>query len=271
MSDSDSKAVKGGEFGESFSDLMKKVVEKQLEEGNAGLEDVLDAADGETGAEQKEEAPQDQNPKERIMAMLAKQQAHQQAAAAPETEAASSEPEAAAAPEEPVYVRPAEIPVFDWKEKEEPVVENYEPVSEVGVISPTTTINGTVSSKGHIRIEGGVIGDIFAYGDIKVTGKVAGDIEGGNIELGGCVVDGDIKARGDVTIGKDSTLSGNMHGELITIDGKIKGNIDAVKGAHMSGTSVVRGSITAPTLSMHAGAELQGKVDVARDDADQGL
>jgi cytoskeletal protein CcmA (bactofilin family) len=163
-----------------------------------------------------------------------------------------------------------EAPIFDWKAgeraAEQAAAESYQPVSEVGVISSTTTINGTVSSKGHIRVEGGVIGDIFAYGDIQVTGKVAGDIEGGNIGLGGCVVDGDIKARGDITVGKDSVLSGNVNGQMITIDGRIKGNITALKGAHMSSSSIVKGSITAPTLSVNAGAGFQGKVDVSKTD-----
>ena len=231
MSDIEDKVIqKGSDLGESFSDLMKKVVEKQLEEENAITEDLneaiseLDALEEKTGSD-----------------VIIKSE-----------EAANS--------------KPIEVPVFEWKEAEKPVVENFQPVSEVGVISTQTTINGTVSSKGHIRIEGNVIGDVFAYGDVKVTGKVAGDIEGGNIELGGCIVDGDVKARGDVNIGKDSTLSGNMNGQLITIDGKIKGNVEASKGAHMSSTSLVKGSITSPTLSMSAGAELQGKVNVAKDD-----
>lgn len=241
MSD-ENKVTKGSELGESFSDLMKKVVEKQLEEGNTSPEDLsgeiseIDAL--------LEEAEQN-------MAVL---------------EAAGQESDFIIKSEDAVTARPVEMPVFEWNEEEKPVVENYEPVSEVGVISQNTTINGNVSSKGHIRIEGGVIGDVFAYGDIKVAGKVAGDIEGGNIELENCIVEGDINARGDVSIGKDSTLSGNMNGQLITIDGKIKGNIAAVKGAHMSSTSLVKGSITAPTLSMSAGAELQGKVDVAKEE-----
>ncbi|HYE67262.1 MAG TPA: polymer-forming cytoskeletal protein [Anaerovoracaceae bacterium] len=231
MSDIEDKVIqKGSDLGESFSDLMKKVVEKQLEEENAITEDLseaiseLDALEEKTGSD-----------------VIIKSE-----------EAANS--------------KPIEVPVFEWKEAEKPVVESFQPVSEVGVISTMTTINGTVSSKGHIRIEGNVIGDVFAYGDVKVTGKVAGDIEGGNIELGGCIVDGDVKARGDVNIGKDSTLSGNMSGQLITIDGKIKGNVEASKGAHMSSTSLVKGSITSPTLSMSAGAELQGKVNVSKDD-----
>ena len=233
MSDLDNKVMKGSELGESFSDLMKKVVEKQLEEENAHSEGI-DGSPAEKSVQEEEGSE-----------VILKSE-----------EAAGS-------------VKPAEVPVFEWKEEEKPpVAENYQPVSEVGVISTKTTINGTVSSKGHIRIEGNVIGDVFAYGDIKVTGKVAGDIEGGNIELGGCIVDGDIKARGDVSIGKDSTLSGNMNGQLITIDGKIKGNIEAQKGAHMSSTSVVKGSIIAPTLSMSAGAELQGKVNVSKEDTE---
>lgn len=231
MSDIDDKVIqKSSDLGESFSDLMKKVVEKQLEEENAFTEDLSDA------------------PSE---------------IAAPEEKTAS---DIIIKSEEAANSKPIEVPVFEWKEEEKPVVESYQPVSEVGVISTMTTINGTVSSKGHIRIEGNVIGDVFAYGDVKVTGKVAGDIEGGNIELGGCIVDGDVKARGDVNIGKDSTLSGNMNGQLITIDGKIKGNVEASKGAHMSSTSLVKGSITSPTLSMSAGAELQGKVNVSKDD-----
>jgi cytoskeletal protein CcmA (bactofilin family) len=230
MSDLD-KVMKGSDLGESFSDLMKKVVERQLEE-NAFTEDLSDAPSEMSVPEEK------------------------------------AGPDVMIKSEEAASSKPVDVPVFEWKEEEKPVAENFQPVSEVGVISTMTSINGTVSSKGHIRIEGNVIGDIFAYGDIKVTGKVAGDIEGGNIELGGCIVDGDIKARGDVTVGKDSTLSGNMNGQLITIDGKIKGNVEAVKGAHMSSTSLIKGSITAPTLSMSAGAELRGKVNVAKDDVE---
>lgn len=232
MSDLDNKVMKGSDLGESFSDLMKKVVEKQLEEENAVFtEDIGDA------------------PQEALV------------------EGEKTDTDAIVKQEEAKTVKPVEVPVFEWKEEEKPVVENYQPVSEVGVISAKTSINGTVSSKGHIRIEGNVIGDVFAYGDVKITGKVAGDIEGGNIDLGGCIVDGDVKARGDITIGKDSSVTGDMNGQLITIDGKIKGNVEALKGAHMSSTSLIKGSITAPTLSMSAGAELQGKVNVSKDDA----
>jgi cytoskeletal protein CcmA (bactofilin family) len=230
MSDLDDKVMKGGDLGESFSDLMKKVVEKQMEEENAAFTEDLSDTPQEAPAEEK------------------------------------SDYDAVLKSEEAPVVKPAEVPVFEWNEPEKPAVENFQPVSEVGVISPMTTINGTVSSKGHIRIEGSVIGDVFAYGDIKVSGKVAGDIEGANVDLGGCIVDGDVKARGDVTIGKDSSITGNMNGQLITIDGKIKGNVEALKGAHMSSTSLIKGSISAPTLSMSAGAELQGKVNVSKDD-----
>ena len=139
MSDLDNKVVKGSDLGESFSDLMKKVVEKQLEEENAVYTENLSETPSETPASEEK----------------------------PDSDAIIKSEEAADA-------KAVEVPIFEWKEEEKPVVETYQPVSEVGVISTMTTINGTVSSKGHIRIEGNVIGDIFAYGDIKVTGKVAG-------------------------------------------------------------------------------------------------
>ncbi len=248
MSELDDKVIqKSSELGESFSDLMKKVVEKQLEEESA-FGDIQNEVSPVPAPNQTEPEPKELKLKEFEL-----------------KEFEAKEPDVVIKSEEAV-AKPLDIPVFDWKEQPKPVEENYQPVSEVGVISSMTTINGTVSSKGHIRMEGSVIGDIYAYGDIKVIGKVAGDIEGANIEFGGCIVEGDVKARGDVSIGKDSTLSGNMSGQLITIDGKIKGNVAAVKGAHMSSTSLIKGSIIAPTLSMSAGAELQGKVNVAKDD-----
>ncbi|MDD2189763.1 MAG: polymer-forming cytoskeletal protein [Eubacteriales bacterium] len=213
MKDFDENMIKkNDEMDESFSDLLKKVVEKQLEEENPTAE----------------------------------------------------EPEVVIKAEQASSVKKVETPVLDWG-GEEPKAVNYEPVSEMGIISPSTSINGTVSSKGHIRIEGGIIGDVFAYGDIKVVGKVAGDIEGSSLDLDNCIVEGDIKARGDLNVGKESTLSGNISGQLITIEGKIKGDVEAARGAHMSGTSIVRGSISAPTLSMSAGAQMQGKVKVSKD------
>jgi len=239
---SDDKFLKDSELGESFSDLMKKVVEKQLEEENALNESIIEEAASFTELEESAE------------------QKNSDSGAKPE------ETVNIVKPEETVNPKPFEAPSFDWKEEPKKAVEDFQPVSEVGVISSMTTINGTVSSKGHIRIEGNVIGDVFAYGDIKVSGKVAGDVEGANLEFGGCIVEGDSKARGDINVGKDSTLSGNVSGQLLTIDGKIKGDVTAEKGAHMSSSSLVKGSITAPTLSMSAGAELQGRVNVAKDD-----
>ena len=237
MNDNEDKVLnKGSEVGQSFSDLMKKVVEKELQEEKPESEDVIDI---------EEEIIADDEPiNDNLQSLEVVMKASEESA-----------------------IKEAELPVFEWKEEQKPVVENYQPVSEVGIINSSTTINGTVSSKGHIRVEGSIIGDIFAYGDVKVNGKVAGDIEGGNVELEDCVIEGDVKARGDVNIGKGSTLSGNLNGNLITIDGKVKGDIEATKGAHMSASSLVKGSLSAPTLSMSAGAELQGKVNVSKEEA----
>lgn len=162
-------------------------------------------------------------------------------------------------------VTKAEIPIEKPKKE---VLITGEPVSELGLISTTTTITGTLSSKGHVKIEGHIVGDVTTYGDIKVTGTVKGDMDGSNIELEGCDIIGNIKANGDISVGKDSILKGDVKGQFITIDGRIEGNIDALKGAHMSDTSALKGSIAAPTLSMSSGAEIQGKVNVSKEDVE---
>ena len=242
MSDVDEKVVqKNGEFGENFSDMIKKVVEKELEE------ESVSSADEKIEKLEPNDSLDDMNAITDFVESIAESNT------ADFTTVEEKEPEKA---------------TFQWTQEEKPVVESYQPVSEVGIISSLTSINGTVSSKGHVRIEGNVIGDIFAFGDVKVAGKVAGDIDGDNIELDNCKIDGDVKARGDINIGKESLINGDMYGQLIHIDGKVKGNIDAVKGAHMSGSSSVKGSLAAPTLSMSAGAEIQGKVNVSKDDND---
>lgn len=154
----------------------------------------------------------------------------------------------------------------DIKEEDMKSVESFQPVAEVGVISSTTSVVGTVTTKGHVRIEGNVDGDISASGDIKITAKVTGDVSGENIDLEGCNITGDIKARGDVSVGKASVISGDMRGQFVTVDGSIEGNVEAQKGAHLTSASVVKGSISAPVLSMSSGAELLGNVKVSMPD-----
>lgn len=160
---------------------------------------------------------------------------------------------------------PAQTPQQPLSSKQ-PKAESYQPVSEVGVISSATTITGLINSKGHVRVEGNLIGDVFAYGDIKITGMVTGDIEGGNIELEGSKIAGNTIGRGDVAVGKDTDIMGDVEGQLITIDGKVEGNVTAHKGAHLASTAGVKGSISAFTMSMSSGAELMGKVDITKDD-----
>lgn len=139
-----------------------------------------------------------------------------------------------------------------------------ETVSELGTISSATTITGIISSNGHIKMHGEVFGDLHILGDVSITGKVAGTIEGNKIELEGSNTVGDIHARGDVLIGADSAVKGDIKGQTITVDGKVEGNTVAQVSIHMAKTAIVKGAVTSPTLSIISGAEFQGKVNVTK-------
>ena len=149
-------------------------------------------------------------------------------------------------------------------EQQKPINEPTQIISETGTISSVTTITGIIASNGHIKIEGEVIGDIHILGDVSITGKLTGAIEGNKVELSGSKTVGDIKARGDVAIGSESSVKGDIKGQTITVDGRIEGNTEAKVGVHMAKTAVIKGAITAPTLSMISGAEFQGKVNVTK-------
>jgi hypothetical protein len=91
MSDLDKKVVKGSDLGESFSDLMKKVVEKQLKEENAVYTEELSEAPAETPA------PEEKSGSDAIIKS-----------------------------EEAAGAKAAEVPIFEWKEEEKPAVETYQ-------------------------------------------------------------------------------------------------------------------------------------------------
>lgn len=136
------------------------------------------------------------------------------------------------------------------------------PLSEVAVITKNTVIKGIVTTKGHAKVEGAIEGSIKCEGNLNVTGKITGDVLGGNIELQGCNVQGNLAAKGGIIIGKGIPLNGDIVSEKLILDGAVKGNIKVSKDAHFSESAVVEGSVEANKLTMIAGAKLQGHVSI---------
>ena len=79
------------------------------------------------------------------------------------------------------------------------------------VIGKSSTLEGNLSSKGGLRVDGTVIGDLEAKGDVLIgkDGKVTGNITGVNIHLSG-TVEGNITATGILKIQSTTKLYGDV-------------------------------------------------------------
>jgi cytoskeletal protein CcmA (bactofilin family) len=97
--------------------------------------------------------------------------------------------------------------------------------------------------------EGSVIGAATI-----VRGNVRGD---GSIEIYGRV-DGDVDVSGDVTLGEQATVRGDITGARITIGGVVAGELRASEAVVLERTAQVTGDITAPRVGIEEGARARG-------------
>jgi cytoskeletal protein CcmA (bactofilin family) len=135
----------------------------------------------------------------------------------------------------------------------------------VTVISRSMVIVGEITSSGNIDIYGDVKGSVRTDGDIKATGTVAGDLAGHSFTLNGCTIQGNITAKGNVIIGQNTVVVGDISAENIKINGKVKGNLVIGKMSEFLENALLAGDVRSQTISMSQGAKLHGNVSVALD------
>ena len=93
-----------------------------------------------------------------------------------------------------------------------------------------------------------VVGDLHCAGEIQVEGKV----------------EGDIKSK-SVTVGEGAQVKGGIHAEAVRVSGTVKGQIEATS-VTLAKTAKVKGDVVHKTLSIEAGAQLEGNCRRLEDD-----
>lgn len=211
-----------------------------------------------------------QNPKERIRAMLAAQQQQQSQTPQPES---PPQPELSHPSQEPELSQP-EVPP-----QQQPLQEQSVPVQAaapepqhrpavtnggggVTTIARGTVLIGEINADGDVELLGSVKGKISSRGDIRANGKIVGDLIGRDIELLACAVQGNIIASGMVTVDGDSVVVGDVKGENFCLDGKIKGNVTVEKEAKFQPKAILAGNVTTASIAMSQGAKIQGAVNI---------
>lgn len=90
---------------------------------------------------------------------------------------------------------------------------------------------------------------------VIVEGKLSSN---GNVRIDG-TVNGDINANGNLTIGNQGEVTGEVHAQVITVGGKISGTITAHEKIILESTSLLKGDIITKILVVEEGAVFEGK------------
>jgi cytoskeletal protein CcmA (bactofilin family) len=96
-------------------------------------------------------------------------------------------------------------------------------------------------------------GSVIGQGTV-VRGNVRGD---GSLEIYGRV-DGDVEVTGDVTLGDQASVRGDITGARITIAGTVVGEIRGSEAILLERSAQVTGDITAPRVGIEEGARARG-------------
>lgn len=99
--------------------------------------------------------------------------------------------------------------------------------------------------------EGSVIGQ-----STVVRGNVRGE---GSIEIFGRV-EGDVLVTGDVTLGEQAAVRGDVSGARITVGGSVAGELRGTEAVILERTAEVQGDITAPRVGIEEGARVRGSL-----------
>ena len=97
--------------------------------------------------------------------------------------------------------------------------------------------------------------------ETKIKGSIISD---GNIRIDGSV-EGEIKAEGNVIIGEQGSVFGDITGDNIMISGCVRGNVTANKKLEILSTGSLYGDVSVAILSVGEGAVFKGNSNMAKE------
>ena len=72
------------------------------------------------------------------------------------------------------------------------------------------------------------------------------------------LIAGDIEASGNVTIGPNAAVTGNVSGNNLNVAGQVHGNLNVGDGLSLASTAIVQGDIKTKQLEVAGGATISG-------------
>ncbi|MCL2697623.1 MAG: polymer-forming cytoskeletal protein [Oscillospiraceae bacterium] len=131
---------------------------------------------------------------------------------------------------------------------------------ELTVISKSTVIEGNVRSFANVNVDGNIRGDIETTKNIDLNGKVIGNLTCNNAQMLTSQIQGNIRMKGNILMGRDTLLIGDLVSTYAKVNGKVKGNLEIGGKAELKSDAVIFGDISASTITVDDGAIIQGYV-----------
>ena len=120
-------------------------------------------------------------------------------------------------------------------------------------LAPGTVFEGSFRAKGDIEIAGELKGDVTSEGSVLLRSNLQSNITAGSVKL---------TANGPVTVSEDSKVTGNITAQSLLCAGEINGDIRISGNTQMDANARVSGSVVTGTISVAAGAVLNGSVEM---------
>ena len=90
---------------------------------------------------------------------------------------------------------------------------------------------------------------------VNIEGKVTST---GSLRVDG-TLKGDLNAKGNVTVGDQGKINGEITANIVTIGGKVVGTVNAKEKLVLENKCVLKGDIITKVLVIEAGAKFDGK------------
>jgi cytoskeletal protein CcmA (bactofilin family) len=130
------------------------------------------------------------------------------------------------------------------------------------IITRDTQIDGSVTTKGSLDVDGVIIGNVSCEKSITIRGKVEGDISADDINMQSSDIKGNITVKSSAVMQKNSGIVGDLNAKTAEINGSVEGNIKAGESLVILSEAKISGDISTAVLEVSKGAVINGKVTI---------
>ena len=133
---------------------------------------------------------------------------------------------------------------------------------ETAVISNTMVVNGNMELETSLIVNGKILGDINCKDIVEINfgSIIEGNIQAKSVKCSGSELKGNISVIETFEASNQTKVFGNVEAKRVEISGEVSGEIKASESIVLKKSAVVKGDLFCTSISIEAGAQLDGKV-----------